>query len=84
MGGFAAHPEDDRAWWGTRRDPGYVEVRLRGMDPLDTRVSFIWLKRVDRATVEGAAGALTLVALDTQTMETYRPGRPGWKTAPRR
>jgi hypothetical protein len=67
----------DRAWWGIRSEP-YVEVRLRGIDPADTLVSFVWLARVERATVEHTADALALVALDVPKGIPYRPGA-GWK-----
>lgn len=74
-----AGADGDRAWFGLRPDPDYVEVWLRGIEPGDRLVSFVWLTRIDRSTVEATAGALDLVALDMPQGLAYRPGRAGWR-----
>lgn len=78
--GIAWRERRPHVWWGAGEEPAHVQVWLHvGMDPGATAVSSITLSSVDRPTVEGAAEALGLVALDTQKGEAFRPGRPGWK-----
>ncbi len=59
-------------WQG---DGAYMSVRLNGSEGL---VRFVTMSRAERPEVERVADRLGLVALDSQKMELYRPGRRAW------